>query len=419
MKVTYLQQLPYRHFDGDFAARGHEPAVSTDFGLTEPALVHQDLQHAHDEMLHAVRAGFDAIALNEHSQSAYDMSPNPDLSAAILAQVIGSEDLDTGIYLVGRSLGKVREPLRVAEELAWLDNLSGGRLLAGFPIGLAYDANLNAGVPPIETRARYDENLALVLRAWTASEPFGWNGKYSQYLKVNVWPRPFQDPHPPVSITGIGNPNTTRFALERDLGFNVVSLGAGIDAQRILDDLWRMAAELNLDDNPFRVTVGQRVLVAGSDAEAERLYAEHVEYHLKCGVPAVPVKYLALPGGISPQGLRALFGSGMGGGSDTLPTFREQVESGALVAGSPATVREVLAERVRSYRGGNLLVQLQTGSMPTDLVKHNIDLFASSVLPELRGIWSEYAGANRWWPTRLGGLPVSACQSGLNGVKLT
>ena len=67
----------------------------------------------------------------------------------------------------------------MAEEYAVIDHISGGRLVAGFPLGLAYDAGFNNGVPPIESRARFDENLALILAAWTRHEAFPWNGKYS------------------------------------------------------------------------------------------------------------------------------------------------------------------------------------------------------------------------------------------------
>ena len=80
------------------------------------------------------------------------------------------------------------------------------------------------------------------------------------------------------------------------------------------------------------------------------------------------------------------------------------------MAGSAATVRDRLADRARSYRVGNMLSLLQVGLMPTDLVKHNINLFASGVMPYLRDIWSEYEDTNRWWPARLGGRPVSAVQ---------
>ncbi len=253
MKFTYLQHISYRHLPDDFATRFPESVVTTPyFGLAEPSLVHADIRSGLDEAMYAARAGFDAVALTEHGQSSYDMSPDPDLGAAALAYEIGAADLNTAVNVIGRSLGKTREPLRVAEELAWLDNLSDGRLLAGFPVGLPYDANINAGIPPIETRARYDENLSFVLKAWTAREPFAWNGKHSQYMMVNVWPRPFQLPHPPVSVTGTGNPNTIRFALQRDFGFNHIVLGGDSSAERVFDDLWRMADELGVDDNPFR-----------------------------------------------------------------------------------------------------------------------------------------------------------------------
>jgi alkanesulfonate monooxygenase SsuD/methylene tetrahydromethanopterin reductase-like flavin-dependent oxidoreductase (luciferase family) len=394
VRFTYLQYIPHRYLPDDLAPRYPEPVANTPyFGMAGPMLVHGDIRVALDEAMHAVRAGFDAVALTEHGRSCYDVDPNPDLGAAALAYQIGAENLNTGLHVFGRSLGKTREPLRVAEELAWLDNLSDGRLMTGF-----CDANVNAGIPPIETRARYDENLSFVLKAWTARGPFAWNGKYSQYDTVNVWPRPFQLPHPPVSVTGTGNPNTTRFALHRDFGFNHVVLGgASTSADRVFDGLWRMADELGLDDNPFRANVGQSVLIADTDAEAERLYTEHVSYGTPRGIGHTPMHRLALPA----------------------ISFGELVDSGAIVAGSAATVRDRLADRARSYRVGNMLLSFQTGSMSTGLVKHNIDLFASGVMPYLRGIWSEYEDTNRWWPARLGGRPVSAVQAQPAGARLT
>lgn len=126
MRFTYLQHIPYRDFREDFATRVPETIVSTTyFGLVEPDLVHADLWASIDELLYAARAGFEAVGLTEHGQSAYDMDPNHAPGAAPLAYAIAQDDLDTGMYLVGRSLGKSREPLRVAEELAWLDNLKG------------------------------------------------------------------------------------------------------------------------------------------------------------------------------------------------------------------------------------------------------------------------------------------------------
>jgi hypothetical protein len=98
------------------------------------------------------------------------------------------------LIVLGRSLGKTREPLRIAEEYAMLDCLSGGRLVAGLPVGLSYDANLNNGIPMVETRERYEEAVELMFRSWTAEQPFTWNGRFSQYSLVNSWPRPLQKP---------------------------------------------------------------------------------------------------------------------------------------------------------------------------------------------------------------------------------
>jgi alkanesulfonate monooxygenase SsuD/methylene tetrahydromethanopterin reductase-like flavin-dependent oxidoreductase (luciferase family) len=420
MKVTYLHHFPYRHLPDDFSTKYNESVVTNPFfDLVDPKLVQADLRNALDEAMYAARAGFDAIAMPEHSQSSYDMNPNPDLGAAALAYATEIEGLETGIYTLGRSLGKSREPLRVAEEQAWLDCLSGGRLISGFPIGLAYDANINGGIPPIETRSRYDENLEFILKAWTERKPFPWNGKYSQHMCVNIWPRPVQSPHPPVNITGVGNPNTARFALERDMGFNLVVFGKAPNAaQRNFDDLWRMAAELGLDDNPFRAAFSVFVCVGKTDAEAERLYASHVEYFMGKGIAFFLPQRFALPGGISPTGLRALLREMPSGKKGGPPRYCDLVEAGIIIAGSPATVRDRLMSLARSFRIGNLLAELQLGSMPPELTRYNIDLFSTEVLPHLRPIWSEYAAKNRWWPVRLGGQPVSPKQADSTAARL-
>jgi alkanesulfonate monooxygenase SsuD/methylene tetrahydromethanopterin reductase-like flavin-dependent oxidoreductase (luciferase family) len=179
-----------------------------------------------------------------------------------------------------------------------------------------------------------------------------------------------------------------------------------------------MADELGVDDNPYRVAFAQFVVVGNTDAEAEKLYAEHIEYSLGNGIGYIPFHRLALPGGISPQGLRALLQQMGAPQGSVARKYKDIVESGAVVAGSAATVRDRLTELAQNFRIGNLLVFLQVGSMPHALAKYNIDMFASGVLPHLRELWPEYAAQNRWWPTRLGGLPVSSKQADPSGGRL-
>lgn len=409
MKLIYFQQFPYRNLPSDFAQK-YNTAVDTPYELTQHADLVADFADAMDELMHAARAGFDGLAVTEHSQSSYDMVPNPDLIAAALAERTRVEGIETAIYPVGRSLGKSREPLRVAEEQAMLDCLSDGRLVCGFPVGLAYDASINNGVPPIEIRPRFDENLDLIKKAWTERHPFTWTGAYSRHRSVNIWPRPVQAPHPPIWITGIGNPATMESVLRNGYGFNYFAwFGAKQTGPRVFGRFREVADGLGITLNPFQIGFTQSIAVADTDEKAERLFGAHAEYFFRNSLGALPMNHLMLPGGIAKRGLEFLLRDPSDFGLyDRMRsiTFGELVESGALICGSPATVRDRLLEVAQTHQIGNLLTMLQFGSMPSTLARENIDLFASSVMPALRSLWTDKHD-HHWWPERLGGTPAS------------
>jgi len=413
VKVTYFQQVPYRQLPDDFEKRFESVVTTPYFELTTSENVAAAFREALDELMHAARSGFDGLTVTEHGQSSYDMVPNPDLIESALAYATEIEELPTAIYPVGRSLGKSREPLRVAEELAMIDCISRGRLVSGFPVGLAYDANINNGVPPAQTRQRFDENLELVLKAWKAREVFPWNGRFAQHAAVNIWPRPVQqDPLPPVWITGIGNPRTMQMSIEREFGFNYFGwFGLKVAGRRIFDRFWEEVERAGKDANPYRLGFMQSICVADTDAKAEALYAKHAEYFFRKAVGSIPMERLALPGGIDIRGVEALMRDpGDFGIYDKLRTvtFAELMDAGALVCGSPDTVVEQVTAHAREYRIGNLHAMLQFGSMPHSLAKDNIDLFAEQVMPRLRQLWTDQGYQHHWWPLRLGGIPLPA-----------
>lgn len=411
MKVSVFSQVPYRRMAEDFAA-GQESVVSTSWRTVDLGEVRASFKDSLDQLVHGARRGFDGVAFTEHGQSAYDMAPNPSLLGAALAYATEGEGLDVAICALGRSLGKSREPVRVAEEYAMLDCMSGGRLLAGFPVGLAYDANVNNGVPPIETRARYDENLPLVLRAWSEPEPFAHNGKFSQYPCVNIWPRPLQQPGPPVWITGIGNPQTMQFALENDFGFNYFgAFGVKATGKRIFDRFWQIAEQGGHALNPYRVGIMQAVCVGETDAQAREVYGRHVETYFQRMMGAIPMERMALPGGIGLPGLQAIMRDP--GDFGIYQRMRESslddlIEAGCVIIGSAETVAEQLMEISTELRIGHLLAMLQVGSMSRELAMENIDRFAEGVLPRLREVHAETGFDNHWWPERLGGKPSGA-----------
>ena len=167
-----------------------------------------------DELIYAANAGREGICVNEHHQNAYGFMPGPNLMGSVLARA--TNGMDTAIVQMGSTLPTTNPPIRVAEEYAMLDCISGGRLMAGMPLGSSMDANLCYGVPPIEHRERYYEAHDPILKAWQAKEIFAWNGKYYQLPMVNLWPRPIQQSHPPVWAPGTGSLSTWEFTAKHD-----------------------------------------------------------------------------------------------------------------------------------------------------------------------------------------------------------
>ncbi len=165
-----------------------------------------------DELEYAADCGFDAVCVNEHHSNGYGLMPSPNLIASSLAR----RTTDTAICVMGNSLALYNPPTRVAEEFAMIDVISGGRLIAGFPVGTPMDTCYAYGTNPSQLRSRYLEAHDLVMRAWREKDTFAFNGRYNQQRYVNIWPRPIQRPHPPIWIPGGGSVETWQWCAEMD-----------------------------------------------------------------------------------------------------------------------------------------------------------------------------------------------------------
>ncbi|MDE0059569.1 MAG: hypothetical protein OXP07_15735, partial [Defluviicoccus sp.] len=119
MKIVAFAQNQYRKFPADFERR-HEGTVTTPYALAEPGEVRAAFRDYLDYIMQAARAGFDGVAFTEHAQTTYDMIANPSLIGSAIGYATETEGLDVAVYPVGRSLGKAREPVRVAEEYAMI-----------------------------------------------------------------------------------------------------------------------------------------------------------------------------------------------------------------------------------------------------------------------------------------------------------
>jgi len=404
MKISMFHLMPHRELPDDFEQRYHSVWVDPPWWeLADASRVGQFYNWTLDELIHGARMGLDGICVNEHHQNAYGFMPGPNLMGAILARA--TNDMDVAIVQMGATLPTTNPPIRIAEEYAMLDCISGGRIVAGMPLGTSLDGNLCYGISPMEQRPRYYEAHDLVLKAWQAREVFAWNGRYYQLPKVNPWPRPVQQPHPPVWVPGLGSLSTWEFSAKHDHCYCYLSYWGSALGKRVMDGFWDFVAARGVEDNPYRAGFLQLVVVSETDASAEREYDAHIRYFYKKCLHIAP-EYFFAPGYLDYKSLENTFKKGY------LKTqleitektatwaYKDFVENGLVIGGSPSTVRQRLEDAIKTLRVGNLMVLLHIGSMPHELTLKNVELFGREVLPHLRDIWAD-KWENHWWPARL------------------
>ena len=149
MKLMWFHLMPYTELPDDF--REKHPSVWVDIhsSLFDPQRAHHMYNDFMDELEYAAECGFDAICVNEHHSNGYGLMPSPNLIASSLAR----RTTDTAICVMGNSLALYNPPTRVAEEFAMIDVISGGRLIAGFPVGTPMDTCYAYGTNPSQLRA--------------------------------------------------------------------------------------------------------------------------------------------------------------------------------------------------------------------------------------------------------------------------
>jgi alkanesulfonate monooxygenase SsuD/methylene tetrahydromethanopterin reductase-like flavin-dependent oxidoreductase (luciferase family) len=394
VKFHFFHLMPYPYLPDDFRERYRSVWVDAPANeLYDPVAGHRVYHEYLDQLEFADRLGFDGICVNEHHQNAYGLMPSPNLMASTLAR----NTRNAKIVVMGNSVALYNPVVRVAEEMAMLDVLSGGRLVAGFPVGSPMDVAYCYGANPSTLREKYLEGVDLILRAWQTEEPFAFNGKYTQLRYVNPWPRPIQKPHPPVWIPGGGSIETWDWCAERNFLYAYLSYFGYEFGLKTMDGFWETIEAHGLPKNPYRAGFLQFVGVADSDAEAERLYAEPAEYfynrclHNYAG-------FIMPPGYSSVATMRKRVTSALRG-TEAIGeqlTWKDFVERKYIVAGSVDTVVDQLNEMADRLNVGHLMLLCHYGNMRDDVARYNAARFAEEVIPRLRHRFDEWD--DQWWP---------------------
>jgi alkanesulfonate monooxygenase SsuD/methylene tetrahydromethanopterin reductase-like flavin-dependent oxidoreductase (luciferase family) len=405
MKLMWFHLMPYTELPDDFNTRHPSVWVDIHSSLFDPRRAHLMYNDFMDELEFAAQCGFDAVCVNEHHSNGYGLMPSPNLIASALAR----RTTDTMLCVLGNSLALYNPPTRVAEEFAMIDCISGGRLIAGFPVGTPMDTCYAFGQNPSMLRERYHEAHDLVVRAWTEPETFAFSGRFNQQRYVNIWPRPIQKPRPPIWIPGGGSIETWRWCAEMDYVYCYLSYYGYKAGQATMDGFWREMARLGKDRNPYRAGFLQFVGVAETRAQALELYTEPAEYFYgRC--LHVDARFAAPPGYATEATQRAGVQSMVAQAADTA-SYRDRmrlkardmaqiVDGGYVIIGSPDEVAEQLKQVAVNLNVGHLMMLLQFGNMGKDLACYNTRLFAEKVMPQLTGLFDD-RWEDRWWPTPL------------------
>jgi alkanesulfonate monooxygenase SsuD/methylene tetrahydromethanopterin reductase-like flavin-dependent oxidoreductase (luciferase family) len=367
VKAALFSIVPYL---GD-AERGTWPVPTHTYS---PDVARRSMEMALEQYELADQLGFDWVTLAEHHFAPLSLTPNPMVMAGAVTQRVRRAK----IALLGATI-PILNPVRVAEEFAMLDTLTGGRVVAGMLRGTAneyvtYDVN------PAESRARFEEAMALIVRAWTEPEPFGWQGRYFRFRSVSIWPRPVQQPHPPIYMSA-SSPEAGEFAARHrvSIGFAFTTLPLATAAARHYRESaaacgWEPAP----DDVLYRVTAH----VADTDEQAREELRESGADAPRRGFS---VSNRRLDDAAAGAGYYGRDAAGQRGRIQAQARpMAERIEQGQLLAGSPDTVL-AQARRIRDELGAGIL-EVVFSPMGREKTLHAIELFGNSVLPRLRDL---------------------------------
>ncbi len=370
MQFAFFHLMPYTEVtetgrDWPVANKRFDPVIGTELYKTYI-----------DTLAYAEDVGFDWIGCNEHHMSPFGLMANPNLIGAALIQ----RTKRARLAIVG-NLVPLLNPIRVAEEYAMLDVMSGGRLIAGILRGIPHEY-VAYNIPGDESRARLIEATHLIRKAWTEPEPFGWEGEFYQFRAVSIWPRPRQQPHPPMMMSG-SNEASARLAGELRGKLGIVALSDIDDTKRQIEAYYDGAAKAGWTPTEDDVLIGTLCSVADTTEQAKTQLASGQKFFLE-----------VLSGGVRTaqqlvtQKTRYFDDKTRGQWGDVRKKFGvsidSMIEKGLILCGTPAQVVDQIGTLHRRLGHGVMNVNMKIGNVRESAVRHGMDLFGAKIIPQLR-----------------------------------
>jgi alkanesulfonate monooxygenase SsuD/methylene tetrahydromethanopterin reductase-like flavin-dependent oxidoreductase (luciferase family) len=377
MKFYAFHFMPYPYLEEGFKDKYQSDWVTYPNSNYDPVVGHELYSTYLDQLVYAAELGFDGVCVNEHHQTSYGLMPSPNIIAAMLVQ--RTMGMSTKVGILGNALPLRQNPLRLAEELAMLDVISGGRIISGFVRGIGAEYH-SFGVNPAESRDRFREAHDVIVRAWSEPGPFSFEGEFFNYRYVNTWPRPFQRPHPEIWSPSTGSGETVVWAAER--GYTYVQVFSPIKSVIKIFDEYRDAAEkFGIPDPSSRLGWAPAVYVADSDAQAEDEFWPQADMYFNKLFPN-PMHRLFPPNYMEEKTLERVLS--LRGDLDKSTDFETLKSNYTAIVGSPETVIGMLEEAHDMLGYEHLVTYVHMAALSDELTRNNIRRIATEIIPKLR-----------------------------------
>lgn len=417
LRFYFFHLMPYPYFPP--AEEIESTWVSLPNKYYDPRRGQQLYNEYIDQLVAAEDYGFDGVAVNEHHANFYGTMPSPNIIAAMLVQ--RTKNIPIGV--IGNAIPLHGNPLRVAEEIAMLDVISGGRIISGFVRGIGCEY-FNNPVTPGDSTARFNEAHDLIIKAWTDDGPFTWQGDHFYIPNVNIVPKCLQDPHPPIWIPGQGSLETLQFIAKHRYTYMMVFAPLWF-TKMAFDGLREECARLGYDAPKSMFNACVPTYVAETDAQAHREAKAHLQWLFNTGLK-IPDQIFFPPGYMSTKSFRNFVGQLQKGKVKPQHqlSYDELVADRYVIVGSPETVKNELGHYCDEVgAGGMIAAGSHYGPMPNWMVMKNMQLFAEEVMPEFReadGLPDYQRQPPPSWQSRaeleaVAGRPAEAARSRVSG----
>ncbi|HTI56140.1 MAG TPA: LLM class flavin-dependent oxidoreductase [Verrucomicrobiae bacterium] len=387
MQAWYLNENPYPFvpphvLDAADSVRGSLPNKYCD-----PKIAADLFQEALDEYLLCDDIGINVVSNEHHAGINCLFGASPLILGILARQTRNVRILSLGTLITVRT-----DPVRVAEEYATADVISRGRLEIGFvKSGGSEMASGNAN--PIGIVDRFWEAIDLVLKALSHRDgPFSWEGKHFTHRHVNIWPGPWQQPHPPL-WAATGDPTTSAELGRRGI-VNVMVFRTAEETARAWGAYRKARAEAGLTGpGPDRFGHTAFVYTGDTDEEGVRVGSKLL-WFLNTGLRSAPQYGKFLPGAVPAELAPALYSTKPRPGVPPAArpaagligiTAEQAMAKGLMFAGDPDSVyRQICEYRERVGPFEHLVLASRSGFMTHGEATKGLRLFAKEVLPRLR-----------------------------------